>query len=184
MMNPTSNGHISSLFDEKPTQKTNGYFEPPTTAIPKLPSKPPHRTSSPIVHPTTVPNHTDTSANTTSNIKPLMTDTHENSTIDAFDEFRRMAALIHQEFNAPYSKVINATSAPSSKNDATSHMNGTDKNSKTSSIRPDYKTAATGTFAKSWKIEHTAGKIHNTFIYKKISISYFFFSTEFSMYDT
>jgi hypothetical protein len=89
-----------------------------------------------------------------------MADTYSNGTIDAFDEFRRMAAQIHQQFNAPYSKVINAASSPSPPNPLTDGIQtngGSDKNARTSSTNAQNKTLPTSTFAKSWKIEHTAG---------------------------
>ena len=81
-----------------------------------------------------------------------------------FDEFRRMAALIHQQFNAPYSKVINAASSPSSGPTVpaavteTIHTNGTsDRHTRASPATAPSK-SSTGTFTKSWKIEHSAGE--------------------------
>jgi len=85
----------------------------------------------------------------------MATETYSNgtTTIDAFEEFRRMAAQIHQQFNAPYSKVINAASTPPAP--AQNLTDGT--NDKFYRPIPS-KTLTTNTFIKSWKVEHTAGR--------------------------
>jgi hypothetical protein len=91
-----------------------------------------------------------------------MGETYTNGTVDSFDEFRRMAAQIHQQFNAPYSKVINAASSfspPIANIDGTA-INGTiDKNPRTASAAPipPNKPLPTSSFIKIWKVEHTAG---------------------------
>ena len=95
------------------------------------------------------------------NVKPLMsTDTYSNGTIDPFEEFRRMAAQIHQQFNAPYSKVINAASSPSLPvplTDGIQINGGHEKNARALLAIAQNKILPTNTFTKAWKVEHTAG---------------------------
>ena len=95
-------------------------------------------------------------------VKPLMSETHSDTSIDNFEKFRRMAAQIHHMFNAPYSKVINVASTLSSSSivpGETTQVNGYhEKNGRSSSNGSGMKTVQMGSFMKSWKIEHTAGR--------------------------
>jgi hypothetical protein len=105
-----------------------------------------------------------------------MGDTYSNGTIDAFDEFRRMAAQIHQQFNAPYSKVINAASSPSPPiptTDGTQINGGNEKNTRALLTIAQNKTLPTGTFTKSWKVEHTAGILIKFYSIQNLYLSLF-----------
>ncbi|UJR35742.1 hypothetical protein I4U23_028491 [Adineta vaga] len=164
MMNGMTNLTISPLSNHQHLPKQNGFSDHSSNYSNKFtsnssPKMPPGMPSS-SVNTITPPTNHIASTNDTNTLKPLMAETYTNSTLDAFDEFRRMAAQIHQQFNAPYSKVINAASSPSSGAMPTSEsnpiMNGNDKNSKTLLTTAQPKTLPTGTFAKAWKVEHTA----------------------------
>ena len=101
-------------------------------------------------------------------LKPLMAETNAIANAGEFDEFRRMAALIHQQFNAPYSKVINAASSPSSGPTMaavvteTAHTNGTNDRHTRASLAAAAAAASgkssTSAFSKAWRIEHSAGE--------------------------
>ena len=89
-----------------------------------------------------------------------MGETYTNGTVDTFDEFRRMAAQIHQQFNAPYSKVINAASSfspPIAISDGTVSNGTIDKNPRTPFPTAPNKPLPPNNFMKLWKVEHTAG---------------------------
>ncbi|CAF0925949.1 unnamed protein product [Rotaria sordida] len=166
MMNGIPNRNIPSLLNNQSLPKQNGLLDYPSkpsiTIIPKTLtriSSPPPPPPPPIASSTSSNNHvtTTTTANDITNIKPLMSGAYQNGTIDVFDEFRRMAAQIHQQFNAPYSKVINAASSiPLSTSDGIQNIDGIDKNSKRSLPKTKYQTPSTGSFTMQWKIEHTA----------------------------
>ncbi len=167
-MNGHSHLNISPLLTSSHLSKPNGFIDYPTTILPNLTPKIPPGISPPSIHTITPPAHVISSTNDTTFIKPLMAEPFTNGTTDAFEEFRRMAAQIHQQFNAPYSKVINAASSPSPPiptSDGTQNMNnGNDKHSKTLFTTTQNRTPPVGTFMKSWKVEHTAGTTHSTFI--------------------
>lgn len=163
----------------------NNQSLPQQNGFPDHPSKPsitmtPNslpRISSPVT------NHNPPSTEELNNIKPLMAEPCTNGTVDAFDEFRRMAAQIHQQFNAPYSKIINAASSISSSvPDPTQNTDGNDKNLKKLPTRPITKAPTGNAFFLQWKVEHTAGilTLHLIFTYSFI----FHLSTQFLMYDT
>lgn len=114
----------------------------------------------PTVNTITPPSQSASSSHDPTPVKPLMGETYTNGTIDAFDEFRRMAAQIHQQFNAPYSKVINAASTPSppiSTVDGITSNGVNEKNPRTPVPNTANKTLPAINFIKSWKVEHTAG---------------------------
>lgn len=107
-------------------------------------------------------------------VKPLMGETYTNGTVDPFDEFRRMAAQIHQQFNAPYSKVINAASSPSppiSTIDGIASNGVIDKNPRTPVPNVANKQLPASNFIKSWKVEHTAGIDHSLISSSSLSLS-------------
>lgn len=181
MTNGIPHPTISSLFNNQHKPKQNGFYDyPPTlpppprlssssstsslqpTIIPNSSPKIPPGISLPTTNIITPPTNYISSTNETTNVKPLMAELFPDSTIDAFDEFRRMAAQIHQQFNAPYSKVINAASSPSPPVSSTDNIQmngGIDKNSRTVLTNAQNKMLPTGTFTKSWKVEHTSGKL-------------------------
>jgi hypothetical protein len=135
----------------------------PNKTLPNSSPKMPPGMSPQSINTITPPSNLVTSTNDTAIVKPLMADTYTNGTSDVFDEFRRMAAQIHQQFNAPYSKVINAASSPPPPSssiltsDGIQTNSGNDKNSKTLLTTAQNKTLPINTFNKSWKVEHTAG---------------------------
>lgn len=151
--------------------KQNGFLDHSSTFsnkfTPSLSPKLPPGIHPPSVNTITPPtNHIASATTDVHTVRPLMAETRPNSTLDPFDEFRRMAAQIHQEFNAPYSKVINAASSPAHPSsfamaaaDGNSMTNGTEKTAKTlpATAAAQTKAPSTGTFTKSWKVEHTAG---------------------------
>lgn len=154
---------ISSLLNNPHLPKQNGFLEDtptlPTTITTNSSLKMPPGLLPPATNTITPPSNCISSTNDMTNVKPLMGETYTNGTIDAFDEFRRMAAQIHQQFNAPYSKVINAASSPSvPSTDGIQINGGSEKNPRTSSTTTTQnKTFPTGIFTKAWKVEHTAG---------------------------
>ncbi|CAF4492128.1 unnamed protein product [Rotaria sp. Silwood1] len=165
MMTGIPNQNISSLLNNQPWSKQNGLLDypakPSTTIMPNTltrissPTTTTTSSISPNNHATTTT--TTTTTNDITNIKPLMAGTYQNGTIDVFDEFRRMAAQIHQQFNAPYSKVINAASSiPFPISDGIQNIDGTDKNSKRFLTKTKNQNPSTGTFSMQWKTEHTA----------------------------
>lgn len=89
-----------------------------------------------------------------STVKPLMADINPEPVVDNFEKFRRMAAQIHQIFNAPYSKVINAASTTNVNSVSTTETNqnhlNQEKQNRTLPTTSD-------NFVKSWKSENTAG---------------------------
>ncbi len=168
MTNGNTHPTISSLLNNPHLPRQNGYLDYPstlpTTIIPNSSPKIPPGISPPTINTITPPSNFVPSSNDLSTVKPLMADTYTNGTIDAFDEFRRMAAQIHQQFNAPYSKVINAASSPSPSIPATDGVQingGSDKNTRPLSTISQNKMLPTSTFTKSWKVEHTAGTFHH-----------------------
>ncbi|CAF1173215.1 unnamed protein product [Adineta ricciae] len=170
MMNALPNLTIPSLLNHQSLPKQNGFLDHSSifpnkftsNLSPKLPPGVPPPSVNTITPPT---NHIASATTDAHTVKPLMADTRPNSTLDPFDEFRRMAAQIHHEFNAPYSKVINAASSPAHPSsfamaaaDGNPMTNGSEKTAKTlpaTSVAQN-KTPSTNTFTKSWKIEHTA----------------------------
>jgi hypothetical protein len=189
MTNGITHPTISPLLNNPHLPKQNGFLDYPSTLPTTINSnsspKMPPGISPPSINTITPPSNVVSSLNDLSTVKPLMADTYTNGTIDAFEEFRRMAAQIHQQFNAPYSKVINAASSPSpsiSMTDGVQSNGGSDKNTRPLSTISQNKMLPTSTFTKSWKVEHTAGTLN---IFSVLSILYFYsFSTEFSLYDT
>ena len=112
-----------------------------------------------------------TLTNNTTNAKPLMEDIFSEGTTDMYDQFRRMAAQIHQQFSTPFSKVTNipSTSTVPSAFDGVQKIDGNDKNTKISSVNMQNKILPkNNTFVQLWKIEHTAGrkmKLYDIYIY-------------------
>jgi len=168
MTNGIPNPSISTPLNNPYSSKQNGFLEYPsifsTTRISNSSPKISSDTSSSSINTITPPSNFVLSTNDMTNVKPLMADTYSNGTIDAFDEFRRMAAQIHQQFNAPYSKVINAASSPSTSppipiTDGTQINGGSEKNTRALLTMAQNKTLPTGTFTRSWKVEHTSGTL-------------------------
>jgi hypothetical protein len=164
MTNGIPHLNISSLLNNQPISKQNGFFDYPptlpTTIIPNSSPKLPPGISPSSINTITPPSNFVSSTHDITNVKPLMGETYSNGTIDAFDEFRRMAAQIHQQFNAPYSKVINAASSPSPPTiDGIRTNGGNEKNTPALLTVAQNKMLPTGTFIKSWKFEHTAGTL-------------------------
>ncbi|CAF1350871.1 unnamed protein product [Adineta steineri] len=180
MMNGIPNLTKSPLLNQKHSPKQNGFFDYPSISPSQLISNSnssmriPPGISPPLINTNTLSTNSVTSINDKTTVKPLMADTHTNGNGDTFKEFLRMAAQIHQQFNAPYSKVINTSSPPppsqtqsqlpppSSSNsisisDGITTNGGTDKNIKSLlTTIPNRTVSTSGTFVKSWKIEHTA----------------------------
>jgi hypothetical protein len=180
MTNGTRHLTISPLLNSQHTSKQNGFLEYPsilsTTTTSNLSPKLPPGISPPSINTITPPTNFISSTNDLTAVKPLMGDTYSNGTIDAFDEFRRMAAQIHQQFNAPYSKVINAASSPSppiSTTDGTQINGGNEKNTRALLTIAQNKTLPTGTFTKSWKVEHTAGILIKFYSIQNLYLSFF-----------
>jgi hypothetical protein len=157
---------ISPLMNSRHSTKQNGFAEHPAAAVPHPTSTSKAANSGatlPNVNNITPPSQHVGSNSDTTNVKPLMADVHPSNPNDDFDRFRRMAAHIHQLFNAPYSKVINAASSLPSMSanlsDGSQTNNSHEKSARVSSnTTVPSKTISTGTFVRSWKIEHSAGE--------------------------
>ena len=197
MVNGTTHPTISPLLSNSThLPKQNGYSDfhstLPTTNIPNSSPRIPPGISPPTMNrtpppPQPQPSSFMPSSNDLPAVKPLMADTCNNGATDLFDEFRRMAAQIHQQFNAPYSKVINAASSPSppiSTTDGVQTNGATDKNARPLSNISQNKSLPTSTFAKSWKVEHTAGTFILLLLLLVILFSPHIFSSKLSMHDT
>jgi hypothetical protein len=159
MTNGTTKTSKFPLLNDRQSPKQNGFPEYPLTSSTTTPNASPKLP--PGMNIITPPNSFVPSTNGSSGVKPLMADTNLYDTLDAFDEFRRMAAQIHQQFNAPYSKVINAASAASGTmpvSDGTQVNGGSEKNTRPLLSTVQNKSFPMGTFIKSWKIEHSAGE--------------------------
>ena len=107
---------------------------------------------------------------------------------DDFEKFRRMAAQIHQLFNAPYSKVINAAASTPSFNPSTSDgSQPTAANEKTryaaAAASVQNKHNPTASFAKSWSIDQCAGRSKFDLVVPRLRFVSFRFSTEFLVHD-
>lgn len=153
-------------MNQRHSTKQNGHAEHPTATVPHPPSRANSGTAPSNMNNITPPSQHAGSTNETTNVKPLMADVPPTNPNDDFDKFRRMAAHIHQLFNAPYSKVINAASSPPSMatllSDGSQTNNGHEKNARVSSnATVQNKAISTGTFVRSWKIEHSAGETSN-----------------------
>lgn len=178
MVNGSPNSSSSSLATHLHLPKQNGYSDSSSTKFtthpsPRVPPGMPPPPPPPPANIITPPSNSVTATNDGSAVKPLMGESTSFNGVDAFDEFRRMAAHIHQQFNAPYSKVINtastpppplAPSAPSASSSGAAPAtdgpltNGThERNAKTLLTAAPTKTLPTSTFTKAWKVEHTAG---------------------------
>ncbi|CAM4791122.1 unnamed protein product [Rotaria magnacalcarata] len=158
MMNGNPNRTKPSLSNNPSFSHQNGLLDCPSKLATANIANLSPRVSSPIINSTPPLHNHITPINGINNIKPLMGDAYPNGTTDAFDEFRRMAAQIHQQFNAPYSKVINAASSiPSSTlSDGSSNTDGVDKSYKKLLMKTKTKIPPTSSFSQQWKIEHTA----------------------------
>jgi len=125
-------------------------------------SEPPPAPSSSTIQSQIQKHSSSSTSNENSATKILAGENSPNNPQDDFEKFRRMAAQIHQLFNAPYSKVINAAGAPGSNvsfahqtSDGSQLTSTNDKNRFTSTVNQN-KTNPTATFIKSWSVEQCA----------------------------
>jgi hypothetical protein len=165
MTNSIPNPSISTPLNNSYSSKQNDFLEYPsifsTTRISNSSPKMSSDTSSSSINTITPPSNYVLSTNDITTVKPLTTDTYSNGTIDAFNEFRRMAAQIHQKFNAPYSKIIDAASSPARSppiptTDEIQTNGESEKNTRALLTIAQNKMFPTDTFTKSWKVEHTS----------------------------